>query len=684
MVEQLLKMSLTASIVILVVVLLRQLLKRFPKRYVYYLWMVVWFRLLCPVSIGSRLSIFNIKRAADHASEAQIAAAPTVSAGGGAAEAEVMRRRAVAMAYRRIAATPEVHSSPEVHSAAAKVDPHTIMLWIWVAVALAILGYAVFNALRLKFRLRDAKEVDRRIYMSPLVESPFVMGILRPAIYIPTDLGEDESEYLIEHERTHIRRGDLIFKMFAVVAVAGHWFNPLVWISFILFCRDMEMGCDEIVLERLGVGIRKDYSLSLVSMAKRNDDRSYVVMPVAFVKGPAGISEVKMRIDNILRFKKNSAWTTAVAGVTILGVGLTCGFNAYADETEESQPVEETVVETEASVSDSQIAEDTFSETEAAPAEDQIVEDAEAETDDALAASMARYMLLRSEYETQDYSIIDQYDYCIDDMSVIEDEDIRAVAEDYYSRGFVIFNPERMRMEGSFPGYELYMFNGFNASSVDGYYEVYKMDDILFEDYYIENSMWDLSSADITDDGNIITITLHFEDYNEVTDYSAMFDRSTGIAEIFTDSRIVDSDIVEDDNVVTDDITFASEATYFDDMSVIENDNLRAVAEEYQANGYSDFTMDIQDYGAIYLHDGSHYEGFSATYCGDSFYTFCYVLQMDEALYNHLGDGYAQSGSTVEDDGTVITYTNSYEGGCWQFSYNRDTGVGIESCYIFF
>ena len=668
MVEQLLKMSLTASIVILVVLSLRQLLKRFPKRYIYYLWMVVWFRLLCPVSLGSRLSIFNIKRAADNVTEAQ-AVTPAASDGG---VAGAYRRRTLASAYRHVAAAPAAAPSPEVHSAAVKVDPHTIMISIWVMVALAILGYAIYNAVRLKFRLRYAKEVDRRIFESPLVESPFVMGILRPAIYIPTELGEDEALYLIEHERTHIRRGDLIFKLFAVVAVAAHWFNPLVWISFILFCRDMEMGCDEIVLAKLGTGIRKDYSLSLVAMARRNDDRSYVVMPVSFVKGPAGISEVKMRIDNILRFKKNSVWTTAVAGATILGVGLTCGLNAYADETEENQPVEENVVETEASVSDVQDAMENVAETEAEVAPD-------------LAASMELYMLPRADYEVSDESVYAGLDYHISDMSVIEDDDLRAIAEDFYSRGFYIINPEVMRMGGSFPGSETYMFNGFVAYTTDEYgpedHEFYRMDETLFNWFCVEDNMWDLSDAEITDDGNVIRVTLSYCDEYTDIDYDASFDRSTGIAEIVTLNHYDDSIISSDDDVEP---YIAPCDSYIYDLSTIENDNLRAVAEDMQANGYYSFCSDVPDYGAIYLEDGSHYDGFSASYMDDHSCVLSYVFQMDYALYNRLSELYIESESAVEDDGTVITYTNSFEGGYWQFSYNRDTGVGIESSYLFF
>lgn len=657
LVLQLVKMSLTASIVILVVLLFRQLMKRFPKKYLYFMWMVVWFRALCPVSFGSKFSIFNIKRAADKASEAQITA--TAASAGRAA----MRRRALAMAYRRLATAPAAHHpSTEVPSAAGKLDPQVIMLSIWLAVAVLILGYALFHLISLKVKLRDARKVDRHIYASPLVESPFVIGIFRPVIYIPTELGEDEAEYLIEHERAHIRRGDLIFKLLAVIAVAIHWFNPLVWLSFILFCRDMEMGCDEIVLERLGVGIRKDYSRSLVTMAKKNDDHSYVVMPVAFVKSPAGISEVKMRIDNILNFKKSSALVAAVAGVTVLGVGLTCGLNAYADETEEtgeSLEAQETVVE-------ETVVEETVVEEEvSAPVE----ETAPAATGD-LAASQELYMTARPPMYDCDYSGFSYEDYLIEDMSVIPDEQIRAIAQSYYDQGFYIDNPEIIQLEGSAPGDEYMMFtDGFAAHSInscDSYVywdlQVYKMDETLFDYYfldlhYMNPYVYDGVYDEVTDDGTVIRAVDHFDNFDFVAEYN----RDTGIATI-SDIKVSFSE--EDFYVTPDPIT--------DNLSVIANDDLRAIAEDLAAQDYTIF-VDYTDFADIYLGDGSHCDGFSASSENSSIN----VVTMNDEVFSAMFED--DDFYTITDDGTEAVAYYDY-GDCYeQFTYNRDTGIMIWS-----
>ena len=660
MIEQLLRMSLTASVVILVVLLARLLLRRAPKKYLYLLWMVVWFRLLCPISIGSKLSIFNIKRAADKASEAQIAAPAAHMRG------DLVRRRAIAMAYRRIAASAE--AQPSNHSpASASISPHVIMLSIWILVALAILGFAVYHAVRLKIRLKDATEVDRRIFESPLVESPFVMGIVRPAIYIPTELGEDESEYMIEHERAHIRRGDLIFKLFAVVAVAVHWFNPLVWLSFILFNRDMEMGCDEIVLERLGVGIRKDYSRSLVTMAKKNDDRSYVVMPVAFGKNPAGISEVKMRIDNILHFKKSSALVAAATGVTVLGIGLTCGLNAYADETEETSDPSEFTEMTEETAVEETVAPVEETEAPAAPPSGDV------------AASQAIYMTARPPMYECDYSGFTYDDYCIEDMSVFEDEQTRAMAQSYFDQGFFIDNPAIIQLEGSAPGDENMMFtNGFvahSSSPCDAYVywdlQVYKMDETLFDYYFIDMNNWDcnyyledFSFEEITDDGTTIRAVHQYENF----EYRVEFDRSTGYATISNVKLYYSEEDLE---------VYAGPAEFTDDLSAISNDALRAEAETLVSEGYRVYEG-CCDYAGSYLDDGSHSYGFNAYYEDEDAWYNIEACEMNDELFDAIFED--DDFYTFTDNGDEVIASYTYDDGCVeQYVYNRDSGIMVWS-----
>jgi beta-lactamase regulating signal transducer with metallopeptidase domain len=658
-VEQLLKMSLTASVVILVVLIIRQLMRRFPRRYVYLLWTVVWFRLLCPISVGSRFSIFNIKRAADRVSEAQITAAPAAHAG-----REAVRRRAIAEAYRRVAVNAP-RETKAVTPQASGIDPHVLMLSIWMIVAAAILGYAIFHFIRLKIRLRDAKEVDRRIYESPLVESPFVMGILRPSIYVPTELGEDEAAYLIEHERAHIRRGDLLFKTIAVVSVAVHWFNPLVWLSFVLFCRDMEMGCDEMVLTKLGEGIRKDYSLSLITLARRNDDHTYVVMPVAFGKSPAGISEVKMRIENIMNFKKSSALIAAVAGVSVACVGAACGFNAYAEEEPEELDVVQTEETAEASSGET-VSEETVSEetTETEAPEETVPAD--------VAASQELYMVARPDFGDADFGQYCYDDYCIEDMSVIEDGKLRELAEQYYAQGFFINNPEITAIEGCGPGDEDLVFAyGFHADSGDPcdeyvYWEfdAYLMDETLFNYYFIEGNFLNQYVTDgefdeITDDGTVICAVDHIENF----DYRVEFNRDTGIAMI----SMIKLEFSEDD------FGGGQEAIVpIDDMSVIENSDIREIAQGLYDEGY---VISRGDMGF-----GIGTEEISAVWQDGSTCINVEIYEADDRLFDDMCSEYGEFDPDVviEDDGSVATITMNFdEDNSQQYTYYRDTGVMI-------
>jgi hypothetical protein len=135
---------------------------------------------------------------------------------------------------------------------------------------------------------------------------PFVIGILRPRIYLPSTQREEEQSYVILHEQTHIRRLDHLVKMFAFLALAVHWFNPLVWVAFVYAVKDMEMSCDECVIKLMGSDIRGEYSTSLLSLAA--EKRLINGSPLAF-----GEENIKGRISNVMNFKKPAAWVAAIS-----------------------------------------------------------------------------------------------------------------------------------------------------------------------------------------------------------------------------------------------------------------------------------------------------------------------------------------------------------------------------------
>ncbi len=672
--EQIIRMSLTAAIVILVVIAIRFFMRKLPKKYTYILWAAVGFRLLCPVSIESRFSIFSLKPASKVATKVERSEVYTNYVRSAATQRSVTQAaHAAQRTHETTAQTVAPHASQAV-AVTEKItapDPHTIMMIAWAVIAVIILGLAIYHLIKLKIRVRDAKQVEKGIFESSRVTSPFAMGIIRPGIYLPTDLPEYEREYLIEHERTHIKRGDLIFKAVAVAALAVHWFNPLVWIAFVLFCRDMEMSCDEIVLEKLGDGIRKNYSLSLVTLAQNSNDCSYVVMPTSFSKGSVGKSEVKMRIKNIMSFKKRSRSVAAVTSIIVVMVMITCVLNACSSP-EETAP-EETTAQTTAATT----VEETTAETSETSEEEEYgdLPSTNGELEDQL-----EYMVLVSDYPCDETL----YLVTIDDLSDIEDLDIRAVAETYSEQGYDIYDQENELNKGRSLGDGEYMFKyGFYAtysyySDDFEYYEsnevwVYKMNEELFDYFMIDYmSSQDFCSFDkprdtVEDDGTVIRYT------DSLSGATAEFNRETGIGSLLMTSSW--------------------------GGDTIENEDLLELMQSYEDQGYFTnlFDPDSWYYYEFFYEEAYPYgAGFQAELQGDPDPVFgsipvidmVYVFEADEDLFDSIvASDWLGEEVSREDDGTVISVQmhdeEEYEGETYSYDYslqfNRDTNIVILS-----
>ncbi len=200
-------------------------------------------------------------------------------------------------------------------TSAASVNPMQIAMTasqvLWVVGILILIGYSVVSIVKLKRQLEDAVWDGENIYRSKKLTSPFILGVIRPKIYLPYHLTGDEEIYILEHERTHLGRGDHIIKLFANFTLCLHWFNPLVWLSFALMTKDMEMSCDEAVLKKLGFQVKKDYCNSMLALATK----PFMMMatPLAFGEG-----EVKGRIKNVLNYKKPGLWMIVLC---VLAVG---------------------------------------------------------------------------------------------------------------------------------------------------------------------------------------------------------------------------------------------------------------------------------------------------------------------------------------------------------------------------
>ena len=202
--------------------------------------------------------------------------------------------------------------------------------WVWLLGCLVMLGYGAISFLRLKLRLREAVLAGPGVREGAMVDSPFVLGIFRPVIYLPLGLSERDREMVLSHERAHLKRRDNWVKPLAYILLAAHWFNPLVWISYVLLCRDIESACDERVLKDMGREERRAYSAALLNCSVR--PRMISACPLAF-----GELSVKGRIKSVLNYKKPGFWIS-LAALAACAVVAVCFLTDPVKEPEEVQP----------------------------------------------------------------------------------------------------------------------------------------------------------------------------------------------------------------------------------------------------------------------------------------------------------------------------------------------------------
>ena len=296
-----LNMSLTASYVALVVIIIRMLLGKSPKIFSYVIWAVVWFRLVCPVSFESPLSLVPIKSPIPY--DITTSTNPMVRFG----------LRSVDNVLNQ-----SIKSSVPTVNPAASVNPMGVVMEIaaviWLLGIAVILCYSIVSYFRLKIRLSTATLFKDNIFETDRIKTPFVLGFIRPKIFIPTGLAQKELDYILKHEQVHIKRKDYIIKPMAFLAVVLHWFNPLIWLCYFLMSKDMEMSCDESVIKQSREDIRASYSHSLLSLSAK---QSGFLIPLAF-----GESNIKSRIKNVLNYKKPVFWIVFIAVVLVIVVSI--------------------------------------------------------------------------------------------------------------------------------------------------------------------------------------------------------------------------------------------------------------------------------------------------------------------------------------------------------------------------
>lgn len=298
---KLVNLSISASWLILAVLVLRVVLKKAPKWVMPLLWGVVALRLVCLFSIESALSL--------------IPSAETIPS-------EIVTETREPVLYEQ--ATLDIVTNPTLPSAAevpvgvsrqqAQVD-FNIYSVLWLAGMAALLVHALVSAGKLKRKLATAILLRDNIYESEFVDSPFVFGVVKPNIYLPMHMDEGTAAYVIAHEHAHLARRDHWWKVLGYLVLALHWFNPLVWVAYILFCRDIELACDEKVVKGLDGAARADYSQALLSCAAPK--RAVAACPLAFGEG-----NIKMRVKSALYYKKPAFWVAAAAVLAVVIVAV--------------------------------------------------------------------------------------------------------------------------------------------------------------------------------------------------------------------------------------------------------------------------------------------------------------------------------------------------------------------------
>ncbi len=341
-----LEMSLMGSVVILITILARFLLRNRSKRFIMILWAVVALRLIVPFGFESAFSIFNYlplpTQAAPAIEEVSEAALPDNNSG--AYEAPVNYAEFNNADAPAAAEVPgdQVKEAPSDNKAVVKTLPDfkSVVAVIWFTGMVVLTTYFSIRFIDLKDKLKNARKIDRHVYESDNVRSPFVFGLFVPKMYLPDTLDETEREYVMAHERTHIRHGDWIKKYLGIAVLAIHWFNPLVWLAFVLFEQDIEMSCDETTISSLDAELRKAYAISIVSYAKasNNSNKKYMVTPLGFSKNAFCKAEVKKRVMNIVNFKKGTKVTTIVILAAVLVLAAACALNSKPDSKETAVP----------------------------------------------------------------------------------------------------------------------------------------------------------------------------------------------------------------------------------------------------------------------------------------------------------------------------------------------------------
>jgi len=408
------------TLVILAVLLVRLLLRRLPKKYSYLLWSVVGIRMLLKLQLPSRFGLLSLWHyMTQQISGSQLLTAPKQLTNMQKITDPQAGAQNLQPAGQLITGQTVTGAARGLSQAGAKAGSGwdhllQICMLIWIAGMIVLLLYGILSYFKCRRMTVQAVHMEGNIWECDHLATPFVLGIVRPRIYIPFHLSAEEKPYILAHETYHIRRGDPIVRLLAFVLLTFYWINPFVWIAYFLIIRDMEMSCDEAVLLQLGTQIKKAYSNSLLTFATGRKQVTF--SPLAF--GESGTSG---RIKNILDFKKPKVWGSLLA---ILAVILAAVFCLTSQKTEDDTSASQSEQQVTDSSRNAQAAEAAKQETEAArqmaeqtqqdaePAEDarQMAEQMQQDAEKAAAAAESARQEIEEQVQDRMDSILAELD----------------------------------------------------------------------------------------------------------------------------------------------------------------------------------------------------------------------------------------------------------------------------------
>lgn len=304
--EKIFSLSITASFLMVAVIVLRLLLKKSPKGMRYFLWAMVGLRLVFPFEIESPFSVLP--------SKSEFSSVPV--------------------------STTDVTTNVDAVAVTDGVSTLEVLTYIWITGVVLMLLYMLISFIRVHLMVRESVLYKDGIYLCDHVRSPFVLGVLNPKIYLNSSMSKRDMKLIVAHERTHIKHGDNIWKPLGFILLSIYWFNPLCWVSYFLFVKDIELFCDESVVKDLSEQDKKSYSYALLSCSISKN--MVTACPLAFAE-----NSVKLRVRNILSYKKPAVYIIAIsATLCVVTMLMFMTHPVSAKEVEKTENITPTISET--------------------------------------------------------------------------------------------------------------------------------------------------------------------------------------------------------------------------------------------------------------------------------------------------------------------------------------------------